>query len=67
VVKGGPNLEGLRTILFAGVFVRVLLMVGASASVFWVIVVVGAGDAGGFLARVAGGEWPFHMRTRMHS
>jgi len=55
VVKGGPNLEDLRIILFAGVFVQVLLMLGASASVFWVVVVVGAGDAGGFPATVAGG------------
>jgi len=30
-------------------------MVDASASIFWVIVVVGAGDAGGFPTRVAGG------------
>jgi len=55
VVKGGLNLEDLRIILFTGVFVQVLLMVGASASVFRVVVVVGAGDAGGFPARVAGG------------
>ena len=53
MVKGGPNLEDLRIIIFVGVFVQVLLMVGASASVFWLVVVVGA-DAGGFPARVAG-------------
>ena len=70
MVKGGPNLENSRIIIFAGVFVQVLLMVGVSASVFWLVVVVGARDAGGFPARVAGllvGEWPCHIRTRMHS
>jgi len=55
VVKGGPNLEDLRTILFAGVFVRVLLTVGVCASVFWVAAMVGVEDAGGFPAGVAGG------------
>jgi len=53
VVKGGPNLEDLRIILFAGVFVQVLLMVDAFVSVFWVVIVVGAGDVSGFPARVA--------------
>ena len=48
MVKGGPNLEDLRIIIFVGVFVQVLLIVGASASVFWIVVVVGARDAGGF-------------------
>ena len=56
VVKGGPNLEDLRIIIFVGVFVQVLLMVGSSASVFWLVVVVGARDASGFPARVAGGR-----------
>jgi len=31
-------------------------MVGVSASVFWLVVVVGARDVGGFPARVAGGR-----------
>jgi len=48
VVKWGPNLEDLRIIIFVGAFVQVLLMVGASASVFWIVVVVGARDASGF-------------------
>jgi len=56
VVKGGPNLEDLRIIIFVGDFVQVLLMVGASASVFWLVVVVGARDASGFPDRVAGGR-----------
>ena len=52
VVKGGPNLEDLTSFLFTTLFIRVLL--GACASDFSVVAVVGAGfPAGVASARVA--------------
>jgi len=74
-VKGDPNLGNLRRFLFTKVLVRVLGMVVASASVFWVVVVIGAGDTGGFPAGVVVPgllllgllleEWPCHLRFQI--